>query len=146
MLKRLAAGLVLASVALGTVASTTFAATGATTETFRVTHHEVEDHGYEQYIFDVVGIAHMTTRPGGVLSTTYNQRQVQTHVVNGVVVDVITSTSASHGILLDEENFVLSHTTQHDRYHGPDGQCQTTIGWQYANGQLIFQHFKSVCP
>ncbi len=119
---------------------------GATTQTFRDSFQLIDDHGDEAYIFDVEAVSHLTTRPDGTMSVTYNQRQVQTHTVGGVVVDVIISNSAQHSLSLGEDMTFVSHTSAHDRYRAGDDACQTTTLWQVVDNELVMQHFKSVCP
>jgi hypothetical protein len=119
----------------------------ATTETFRERFQLIDDHGDEAYIFDVEMVVHITTRPDGTASYTNNTRQVQTHTVAGVVVDVIESNMAQHSLwVAEQEVTVQSHSSQHDRYAAGDDRCQTTIVWQVVDDELVVQHFKSVCP
>ncbi len=136
---------VLGVIAVATLAPAAFAA-GATTETFRDSFQFIDDHGDEAYIFDVEAVSHLTTRPDGTMSVTYNQRQVQTHTVRGEVIDVIISNSAQHSLSLGDDQTFVSHTSAHDRYTAGDEACQTTILWQVVDNELVMQHFKSVCP
>ena len=118
----------------------------ATTETFRERFQLIDDHGDETYIFDVEMVVHITTRPDGTASYTNNVRQVQTHTVAGVVVDVIESNMAQHSLWdAHQEVTIQSHSSQHDRYAAGDEGCQTTIVWQVVDDELVVQHFKSVC-
>ena len=119
---------------------------GATTETFRDSFQLTDDHGDEAYIFDIEAISHLTTRPDGTMSVTYNLRQVQTHTVLGEVADVIVSNSAQHSLYLGEDQTFVSHVSSHDRYTAGDGTCQTTILWQVVDNELVMHHFQSVCP
>ena len=119
-------------------------AAGAETTTFRQAYQHIDDHGNEAYHFDVEMVVHMTARPDGGMSYTNNTRQVQTHTVDGVVVDVITSNYAEHG-LYDGEDTIVSHNGGHDRYSAADETCQTTTIWQVVDGRLVVQQFHSVC-
>jgi hypothetical protein len=121
-------------------------AAGATTETFRDSFQLIDDHGDEAYIFDIDAVSHLTTRPDGVVSVTYNVRQVQTHTIGGVVADVIISNSAQHSVTLGEGQTLLMHTSAHHRYASGAETCQTTVLWQVLGDELVMHHFKSVCP
>lgn len=119
---------------------------GAMTETFRDSFQLIDDHGDEAYIFDIDAISHLTTRPDGTMSVTYNLKQVQTHTVLGVVADVIVSHSAQHSLYLGDDQTFVSHSSAHHRSTAGDQSCQTTIVWQVVDNELVMQHFKSVCP
>jgi len=138
-------GALLAVTALAAFAPAALGA-GATTETFRETFQLIDDHGHEAYIFDIDAISHLTTRPDGTMSVTYNLKQVQTHTVLGVVADVIVSHSAQHSLYLGDDQTFVSHSSAHHRYTAGDQSCQTTIVWQVVDNELVIQHFKSVCP
>ena len=140
---RLISPALLALVLLGATVPAAAAARAETT-TFRQAYQHTDDHGNEAYIFDVELVVHITTRPDGVMSYTNNTRQVQTHTVEGVVVDVITSNYAEHG-LYDGEETIVSHNGGHDRYSAADETCQTTTIWQVVDGRLVVQQFHSVC-
>lgn len=119
---------------------------GATTETFRDSLQLTDDHGDEAYIFDIDAVSHLTTRPDGTMSVTFNLKQVQTHTVLGEVVDVIISHSAQHSLSVGDDQTFVSHVSSHDRYTAGDVSCQTTILWQVVDNEVVRQHFKSVCP
>ena len=137
----------LIALSLGAALAPGVLAAPATTETFREHFHDVDDHGDEAYIFDLEMVVHITTRPDGTASYTNNTRQVQTHTVGGVVVDIIESNMAQHSLWdADQEVTIQSHSSQHDRYAAGDDRCQTTIVWQVVDDELVVQHFKSVCP
>lgn len=143
-LTRLALTTLLAIAAVGPLAQTSLAA-GATTDTVHDTFRLIEDHApNEQYIFDVKAVGHTTIRPDGVQSLTYAVRQVQTHVLDGIVVDVISSSQAGHA-LLDGEDAVVVHTTLHARYEGDGMRCTTSTVWQFVKDELLVSHFASHC-
>jgi hypothetical protein len=135
----------LAFTALATFAPAALGA-GATTETFRDSFQLIDDHGDEAYIFDIDAVSHLTTRPDGTMSVSYNLKQVQTHTVLGVVADVIVSNTAQHSLYLGDEQTFVSHSSGHHRYSAGDESCQTTIVWQVVDDELVIQNFKSVCP
>ncbi len=134
-----------ALIALAAFAPAAFGA-GATTETFRDSFQLTDDHGDEAYIFDIDAVSHLTTRPDGTMSVTYNLKQVQTHTVLGVVADVIVSHSAQHALYLGDDQTFVSHFSSHDRYTAGDESCNTSILWQVVDNELVMHHFKSVCP
>ena len=138
-------GTLVALIAIAVFVPTALGA-GATTETFRDEFQLIDDHGDEAYVFDVVAVSHLTTRPDGTMSVTYNVRQTQTHTVLGVVADVIVSNSAQHSLSLGEGQTYVVHSSSHDRYTAGDQRCQTTIVWQVVNGEIVRQQFHSVCP
>jgi hypothetical protein len=117
----------------------------ASTQTFRDSFQLTDEHENEAYVFDVETIAHITIRRDGTTSITNNTKQVQTHLVGGVVVDVIESNMAQHSLVEGEDIVLVSHTSGHDRYTGDGAACQTTTVWQVVDNDLVLVRFHSVC-
>lgn len=130
--------------AIATVASPALAA-GASTQTLHDAFQHTDEHENEAYIFDVETVVHITIRPDGTTSITNNTKQVQTHTVGGVVVDVITSNMSQHSLVEGEEIILVSHTSGHHRYSGAGEACQTTTVWQVVRNELVLEQFHSIC-
>jgi hypothetical protein len=140
---RLLVSTLLAALSLGAFAPAVLGA-GATTETYRLSFEHTDDHGYEAYHFDVDTVVHITTRPDGTTSISNNTKQIQTHTVGDVVVDVVESNMAEHS-LVDGELVIQSHNGGHHRYTADGEACQTTAIFQVVDQELVLQQFQSVC-
>ena len=119
---------------------------GAATDTIHESIRLVDDHGPgERYVIDLDAVFHTTLRPDGTYSVSMNARQVQTHEVDGVVVDVIDSSLHSHAIGVGEGEAVRMHSSGHHRYEGGGEVCLTSVVWQLIDGRVVVAHAETRC-